>query len=220
MSKKLTKVELEKLVEELNAIIKNADIENRKLAEKNTTLSKENAQLKADIKDSKIELNKTKEKLEINKTARQADAENVKNVEVLSAALSKENDGLKEINNKLVAENKDMKKQLKDKDIEIEIFMAARAEDKKKVNNAEVIIETFKTKEQSLLDTSKQREEELYAFYKTEIMKLQSTLTEQNETLANLFEMMDNSMQQQQFLYNKYRGVFVKEQELFKGGDE
>lgn len=136
--------------------------------------------------------------------------------------LIKENEILKEKNNLLTKQNKNLgrenetlKESLDNEKQVIEILKTARKEDAAKVNNAEVIVETFKTKEKALVDNTKARENELQLIYSQQLQSAQSMVKEQNEIIINQFDMLDRLMDQQSYFYQMYKKRFI-----IKEGDE
>jgi hypothetical protein len=80
-----------------------------------------------------------------------------------------------------------------------EVLKAARAEDKEKVEKAELIIQEYSQKEEQLTTYLQQR---------TALMK--RDLDSQNETITDLFDMMDNTINLQIKYYQKYKNQFIK----------
>mgnify|MGYP000868956299 FL=1 len=122
---------------------------------------------------------------------------------------------LEEENKALFEEVNKIKKELKEQKQLIEILKTARKEDAAKVNNAEVIIETFKTKEKALVDNTKARENELQLIYSQQLQSAQNMIKEQNEIIINQFDMLDRLMDQQVYFYQMYKKRFN-----IKDGDE
>jgi len=122
---------------------------------------------------------------------------------------------LEEENKALFEEVNKIKKELKEQKQLIEILKTARKEDAAKVNNAEVIIETFKTKEKALVDNTKARENELQLIYSQQLQSAQNMIKEQNEIIINQFDMLDRLMDQQVYFYQMYKKRFI-----IKDGDE
>lgn len=80
-----------------------------------------------------------------------------------------------------------------------EVLKAARTEDKEKVEKAELIIQEYAQKEEQLTTYLQQR---------TALMK--RDLDSQNETITDLFDMMDNTINLQIKYYQKYKNQFIK----------
>lgn len=54
-----------------------------------------------------------------------------------------------------------------------------------------------------------QKEEQIVASFRVQLGEYEKTITEQSQTVLTLFEMMDNSINQQVFYYNKFKEIFV-----------
>lgn len=78
------------------------------------------------------------------------------------------------------------------------ILKTARKEDKEAVDNSKLVAATFIEREKALT-------QEFTANRKG----LVKSLNEQNVTILTLFEMMDNSINQQVFYYNKFKEIYV-----------
>lgn len=79
-----------------------------------------------------------------------------------------------------------------------EIVVTARKEDSEKVAQAQNVLALFSQKEQELANSFEQQRNIMV-----------NTLNEQNGTIITLFEMMDNSLNQQIYYYQKYKSVFI-----------
>lgn len=79
-----------------------------------------------------------------------------------------------------------------------DILVNARKEDREKVVEAERTIALTQSKEQ-----------EMSQFYGQQIGHMKRTLDEQNETIVNLFDMMDNTINLQLHYYQKYKNIFI-----------
>jgi len=80
-----------------------------------------------------------------------------------------------------------------------DVLKAARSEDREKVERAEMIVKEYEDKEQQLTAYLQQR---------TAVMK--KDLDSQNETIIDLFDMMDNTINLQIKYYQKYKNQFIK----------
>ena len=96
---------------------------------------------------------------------------------------------------------KNNEKKIKNYDImenKYSIIKGAREEDLKSVKVANEFIETYKKKELDLVRT-----------FTFQLNERDKNISEQNQTILTLFEMMDNSINQQIFYYSKFKGIFV-----------
>lgn len=108
---------------------------------------------------------------------------------------------LLELAKELKVENEVLKSKGEDYDRlneKYKILVDARKEDKEKIQEAEKVTRDAASKEQ-----------EIVRFYVQQINQLQNSLNEQNETIANLFEMVDTGLAMQKYYYEKYKSVFV-----------
>ncbi len=102
---------------------------------------------------------------------------------------------------KLESELEEQKLKVKDYDNlqqKYQIVVDARKEDREKVVEAERNIALTQAKEQ-----------EMSQFYGQQIGHMKRTLDEQNETIVNLFDMMDNTINLQLNYYQKYKNIFI-----------
>ena len=102
---------------------------------------------------------------------------------------------------KLELELEEQKLKVKDYDNlqqKYQIVVDARKEDREKVFEAEKTIALTQSKEQ-----------EINQFYGQQIGHMKRTLDEQNETIVNLFDMMDNTINLQLNYYQKYKNIFI-----------
>lgn len=102
---------------------------------------------------------------------------------------------------KLESELEEHKLKVKDYDNlqqKYQIVVDARKEDREKVVEAEKTIALTQAKEQ-----------EMNQFYGQQIGHMKRTLDEQNETIVNLFDMMDNTINLQLYYYQKFKNVFI-----------
>jgi len=79
-----------------------------------------------------------------------------------------------------------------------DIIKGARQEDLETVRLANETIKIHQQKEQEMILT-----------FRTQLGELQGNIAEQNQTILTLFEMMDNSINQQIFYYTKFKSIFV-----------
>lgn len=108
----------------------------------------------------------------------------------------------------LIEEVSELKKQLFEKTekadlyddlkLKYDILKTARKEDKDAVENANKVVAEFRN-----------RETEIVNHFKAKFGQMETNLQEQNKTILTLFEMMDNSINQQIFYYNKFKSIFV-----------
>ena len=75
---------------------------------------------------------------------------------------------------------------------------AARLEDAGAVEQAKLLSSTLNKREHDLMNS-----------FQDKIKGMNVTIQEQNETVVNLFEMIDNSIQQQIFYYQKFRNIYL-----------
>ena len=80
-----------------------------------------------------------------------------------------------------------------------DVLKAARAEDKEKVEKAELIIQEYA-----------QKEEQLTSYLQQRAALMKRDLDSQNETITDLFDMMDNTINLQIKYYQKYKNQFIK----------
>ena len=102
---------------------------------------------------------------------------------------------------KLESELEEQKLKVKDYDTlqqKYQIVVDARKEDREKIVEAEKTIALTQSKEQ-----------EISQFYGQQIGHMKRTLDEQNETIVNLFDMMDNTINLQLYYYQKYKNIFI-----------
>jgi len=83
-----------------------------------------------------------------------------------------------------------------------EILVGARKEDKEKVEKAEKLLAEYTGKESELTE-----------FYNKNLGQMNKMLNEQNETIVNLFDMMDGTLSLQVKYYQKYKDIFIKQEE-------
>jgi len=79
------------------------------------------------------------------------------------------------------------------------LLKIARKEDAKLLQDSKVVINTFKQRQNDLINSVNKQRELMY-----------KDLQEQNQTIATLFEMMDRSIEQEIFYYNKFKSIFIK----------
>jgi len=79
-----------------------------------------------------------------------------------------------------------------------DIIVSARKEDQEKVSKAEEVIATFESRENELIQQFQHHQN---------VMK--KDLDSQNETIVNLFDMMDNTINLQVLYYQKYKDIFI-----------
>ena len=98
------------------------------------------------------------------------------------------------------------KKELKKTELKYETLKTAREEDKKKILEAEKIINNHTN-----LET------ELENYYGKQILLLRKDLKESNETAAKLFDMLDNTINLNLNYYTHFKSVFIENK---KEGDK
>jgi thymidylate synthase len=97
-------------------------------------------------------------------------------------------------------------KELRKTELKYETLKTAREEDKKKILEAEQII-----------NNKNKLENELENYYGKQILLLRKDLKESNETAAKLFDMMDNTINLNLNYYTHFKSVFIENK---KEGDK
>lgn len=108
---------------------------------------------------------------------------------------------------------KDLENKLIDYDklkINEHIHKTARLEDAEKVKKAEIVLSTFKD-----------RENEIIKSFKIEHEKMNNSINEQNSLIVSLFNMMDSAINNQIIMYNNFKNLYISQvgEENFKQGE-
>lgn len=100
--------------------------------------------------------------------------------------------------------------------LKYQIVVDARKEDAEKVAKAKFNAEESAQKEAKAkfnAEESAQKEANLHQAYRQELVKMQNTITDQNETIVSLFSMMDSTVNTQLNYYNTFKNSFLSVEE-------
>lgn len=91
-----------------------------------------------------------------------------------------------------------------------DVLRAARNEDREKVERAEMTVKDYEDKSARIIKEYEEKEQQLTAYFQQRTAIMKKDLDSQNETIIDLFDMTDNTINLQIKYYQKYKNQFIK----------